>query len=302
MKKNLLLWAVAMFSGATAFAQAVVINGEALGLTSNLTKVAAGTAIGSNDGIELSFAFDDSYKVSNLKANDYTSFIFNGDSIPTSYGVQGNANPADESGQAPNKLLGAPVSGTVLQLNAKQDGYVVVWGKLTSNKSYTVFKNGQAIGYRLVMQTNSVGLIDVEVAGEGADNVVTTAPINTPIALFNGGATAENGLGVIYFPVSAHATYLVNACGGKLTTGGAYFSATDDINVAIAGEGKESIQLLKAADSETSISSITSVAHVASIQMYNVSGQEISGLAKGVNIVKRTLTDGSVQCVKVLNK
>jgi hypothetical protein len=308
MKKNLLLAAAALFAGTSAFAQAIVIDGAALNLSSDLSDVAAGTVIGSNDGIELAFAFDDQYKIVDLKQDGYTSFIINGEEIPTTYGVQGNANPKDGEGGNPALTLTAPIQGAVLQITAKQDGYVAVWGKLSSNKNYTVFEEGTAVGYRLVMQTanETLGKIDITIEGEGELNQVKQQ-IAWPEVIVTGdenSAIKVNGDGVILFPVYKECVYLVNACGSKISAGGAYFSTTNDINVSIAGDGVETVARLGdvQAGGESGIASINGSAKVSSVKIYNVSGQEVKSLVKGINIVKRTMSDGSVQCVKVLNK
>jgi hypothetical protein len=68
MKKRLLLLASAALFSTAVFAQAVVFDGDALGLTSEYTDVPAGTVLGSNDAIVISTAFDDSYKTFNTSA------------------------------------------------------------------------------------------------------------------------------------------------------------------------------------------------------------------------------------------
>jgi hypothetical protein len=302
MKKHLLLVAAALFAGASAYAQAIVIDGEAMGLTSSVSEVAEGTVIGSNDAISLSVAFTDSYKVVDLKCNDYTQLVIDGNEIGTSNGIQGNTNPTNAEGTSAATLK-APTAGAVLQIDAKKDGYVVVWGKLSSNKNYTVCEEGSAIGYTLSMQTDdaTLGNLKITVAGN-AEGYVEEA-IAWPEVIATGQSETQykaNGVGVIYFHVYAGCKYLVNACGSKISAGGAYYSESADINVVLKGEGKDDVTLLAAG--ESSISSVSAASKVAAVKYYNISGQEIKGLAKGINIVKRTMADGSVECVKVLNK
>jgi hypothetical protein len=305
MKKHLLLVAAALFAGASAYAQAIVFDGEALGLNADaVTEVAEGTVLGSNDAVEVTAAFTDSYKIVGLAANGYTTININGTDISLATGLQGNNNPKDGEGGNPATTLTAPVGGAVFQLNVKKDGYVVGWGKLSSNKNYTVFEDGVSpIGYKLAMQTSSdLGNISIEVKGEGEYNYVTSS-IAWPEVIFTGDETSAvkaNGDGIILFPVYEGLKYYVNACGSKISAGGFFFSETSDINVTLTGDEVEPLALLTAG--ETSISTINASSKVASVKYYNVSGQEIKGLSKGINIVKRTLSDGTVQCVKVLNK
>jgi hypothetical protein len=306
MKKNLLLAAAALFAGSSAFAQAIVFDGEAVGLNADaVTEVAAGTVLGSNDAVEVTAAFTDSYKIVGLTANGYSTINIDGTDISLATGIQGNTNPKDGEGGNPATTLTAPVGGAVLQLNVKKDGYVVVWGKLSSNKNYTIFEDGVSpIGYKLAMQTNStLGNFSIEVQGEGEYNYVTSS-IAWPEVIFTGdeaSAVKAGGDGILVFPVYEGLKYYVNACGSKISAGGVYFSETDKINVSLSGDEAETVALL--VDGATAaISTINGSSKVASVKIYNVSGQEIKSLVKGINIVKRTMTDGSVQCVKVLNK
>ena len=86
MKKHLLLAAATLLAGTTAFAQAVVFDGAALGLNSSeVTEIAAGTSFGSNDGIDVSAAFTDSYKISYL-SDEY--IVFGEESISLTYGIR----------------------------------------------------------------------------------------------------------------------------------------------------------------------------------------------------------------------
>jgi hypothetical protein len=313
MKKHLLLVAAALFAGVAAYAQAIVINGEAMGLTSSATDVAKGTVIGSNEAIELSVAFDDQYKIVDLKCNGYTTIVIDGQEIGTSNGIQGSSNPKGEGGASCAGTTGAdaqapaaPVQGAVLQLVSKKPGYVVVWSKMTATKNYTVFEEGDAIGYRGIMNTTN-GTIDYTVEGEGEFNNVKTA-ISTPLVYTGDTVKTGNGLGILLFPVAGTEaeplTYLVNAVGSKISAGGVYFSESANISVILKGDEVEDLVLLGDAQSgnESGISTINGSAKVSSVKYYNVSGQEIKGLVKGINIVKRTLSDGTVQCVKVLNK
>lgn len=230
----------------------VRINGSAFGLVESIpTSVTAGTVLGECDAFKLSTAFDDSYKVVDLKSNDFTSFVFDGIDFSTTDGIQGNTNPKNVDGANPATTTppSVPVRGAVLQINTKKDGYIYVWGKLSSHKNYTVFGEGSAIGYQLVMQSPTFGKLDVTVQGEGEYNYVM-GPIPWPEVIFTGdeaSAVKENGMGVIKFFAYADCTYLVNACGTKMSIGGAWYDAEGDVNVSIKNDdGTESVLMERA--------------------------------------------------------
>jgi hypothetical protein len=225
MKKSLLLFAsVAAFSSA-ALAQGIVADASAIDIAS----ATAGTVIGSNDAITLSIATPDTYKSGATKVDPYTTFVINNEEFSASYGITGTNNPADADGKAPNKSLSAPVSGAAFKVDANKDGYVVAWAKLTGNKQYTVFEDGAAISYRLVMYPDE--LIDITV-----DDVTTT--IQAPATIAGSSATG-NGMGVIVFPVSEGKSYIVNGNGSKISLGGVYYNADANISVSIKGKDAE---------------------------------------------------------------
>lgn len=301
MKKNLLLVA-ALAAGIGVDAQEYVqIQGSALGLTSEVIEVAEGTSLGECDAFKLSTAFLDSYKLADLKCNDYTSFVFDGTEISTADGIQGNTNPTDVNGANPATTTppSVPVSGAVLQINTKKDGYVYVWGKLSSHKNYTVFGEGSAIGYQLVMQTPTLGKLDVTVQGEGEFNYVMN-PIPWPEVIFTGNEASEvkeNGMGVIKFFAYADCTYLVNACGSKISVGGAWYDAEGDAVVTIKDDAGNLYGLYNSNEGQ-GIGVVT--ADVVAEEFFTVAGQKASAAATGIVLVKKTFADGSVKTVKVI--
>lgn len=305
MKKNLLLVA-ALMAGVCANAQEYVqIQGSALGLTSEVTPLTAGTALGECDAFALSVAFDDSYKLADLKCNNYNKLVIDGTEISTADGIQGNSNPKDVNGANPATTTppSVPVTGAVLQINTKKDGYIYVWGKLSSHKNYTVFGEGSAIGYQLVMQTPTLGKLDITVQGEGEYNFVMN-PIPWPEVIFTGdeaSAVKENGLGVIKFFAYADCTYLVNACGSKISVGGAWYDAEGDAVVEIKGTTEDGAEVpaFGLYGSGAGIDNAV-VADVVAEEVYTISGQKATAAATGVVLVKKTFADGSVKTVKVI--
>lgn len=301
MKKNLLLVA-ALAAGIGVNAQEYVqIQGSALGLTGDVAEVAAGTVLGECDAFKLSIAFDDSYKLADLKCNDYNVFTFDGTDISSADGIQGNSNPKDVNGANPATTTppSVPVQGAVLQINTKKDGYVYVWGKLSSHKNYTVFGEGSAIGYQLVMQTPTLGKLDITVQGEGEYNYVMN-PIPWPEVIFTGdenSAVKENGMGVIKFYAYADCTYLVNACGSKISVGGAWYDAEGDAVVTIKGDAGNVYGLYNSNEGQ-GVGAVTS--DVVAEEFFTVAGQKASASATGIVLVKKTFADGSVKTVKVI--
>ena len=302
MKKVFLLAAVAFATSANA--QVVQFDAEGkLGLTGDVAPVSANTELGSNEAIDAYIAFDDSYKASNIKNNDYNVVKIGGNEVQTKGGMQGNTNPKDIEGNSPAGAAGsettpakgpsAPVSGCVYGLKAKADGIVYVIAKLSSNKNYTVFEDGAAIGYKAAMEANNAAFPDsklfVEVKGEGEFNLVTTA-IDQLEHIATGdpeSAIKVNGLGVIWFPVYNGGTYLFNACGSKASVSGMYF-ATAEQDVVVEGTDSEAPKdafTIYTAGGADGIANVAATAKAENARMFNLAGQEVGKNFKGIVVV-----------------
>jgi hypothetical protein len=297
MKKVFLLAAVAFATSANA--QVVQFDSEALGMTDAVAEFAAETALGSNDAIDAYLAFTDSYKASNIKNNDYNVVKIGGNEVLTKGGMQGNTNPKDVNGNSPagNVAEGTapsvPVSGCVYGITAKADGIVYVVAKLSSNKAYTVFEDGAAIGYKAAMEANNAAFPDsklfVEVKGEGEFNNVTTA-IDWLERIATGDPASEikvNGLGVIWFPVYNGGKYLVNACGSKASVSGMYF-ATAEQDVVVEGTDSEAPKdafTIYTAGGADGIANVAATAKAENARMFNLAGQEVGKNFKGIVVV-----------------
>jgi hypothetical protein len=296
MKKVFLLAAVAFATSANA--QVVQFDSEALGMTETVAEFAEGTALGSNDAIDAYLAFTDSYKASNIKNNDYNVVKIGGNEVLTKGGMQGNTNPKDVNGNSPagNVAEGTapsvPVSGCVYGITAKADGIVYVVAKLSSNKAYTVFEDGAAIGYKAAMEANNAAFPDsklfVEVKGEGEFNLVTTA-IDQLEHIATGNpesAIKVNGLGVIWFPVYNGGKYLFNACGSKASVSGMYF-ATAEQDVVVEGTDSEAPKAaftIYTAGAD-GIANVAATAKAENARMFNLAGQEVGKNFKGIVVV-----------------
>ena len=252
--KKILLSAAAVFAALSMNAQEVcTFNADnALGLDSdNGTALAAGTVIGETASITATVGADDTYKPQSVKAT-VTGGEING-------GLQGGSNPKDADGGTPSSTLLAPVSGAYLEFEAKADGYLYVIHKASSNKAYSVFEEGTAIGYTFAAigdaSTDLGAVYQFTLVGEGELNELknpvewaereylkATAPEKYAARLSTDADGKEtwdaikiNGLGVIAFPVYKDCKYIVNANGSKITSGGFVFSTED--NVAISSDG-----------------------------------------------------------------
>ena len=267
-------------------------------MTDTANEFAAETALGSNDAIDAYLAFTDSYKASNIKNNDYNVVKIGGNEVLTKGGMQGNTNPKDVNGNSPagNVAEGTapsvPVSGCVYGITAKADGIVYVVAKLSSNKAYTVFEDGAAIGYKAAMEANNAAFPDsklfVEVKGEGEYNLVKTA-IDQLEHIATGDPASEikvNGLGVIWFPVYNGGKYLFNACGSKASVSGMYF-ATAEQDVVVEGTDSEAPKdafTIYTAGAD-GIANVAATAKAENARMFNLAGQEVGKNFKGIVVV-----------------
>ena len=247
--KKFLLSAAALVVAMSANAQVFQLDGEAHGLTSDLSALEAGHVWGSIEGaLEISNAFETQHKLVDCKLDDFNKVIIDGNEILTKGGVQGNDNPKDADGSNPAVSFNQATSGAVIQLDAKKDGWVYIVAKLSTNKQYMVFEEGLPIGYKVAIESNnetiSGGVMNLEIKGSGEFNNLTLdqypGGLKWLIREFTGNAEAEsagNGLGVFYFPVAKDCKYLASATGSKITWCGVYFSETEAKNVSVEGEG-----------------------------------------------------------------
>ena len=141
-----------------------------LGLDSeNGTALAAGTELASNEFVTITTGADDTYKPQEVAFKINGGDVFKG-------GLQGGTNPKDADGASPNTSLSAPVSGAFLAIEAKEDGFLYIIHKASSNKAYTVFEEGTAIGYKFAAQgdaaTDLGAVYQFELEGEGELNEI----------------------------------------------------------------------------------------------------------------------------------
>ena len=249
--KKILLSAAAVFAAMSLNAQEIctfnpdnVMNLDA----DNGSALTAGTIIGETESIVATVGADDSYKPQDVAS------IING--AESKGGLQGSTNPKDADGGTPSSTLIQPASGAYLQFEAKADGFLYVIHKASSNKAYTVFEEGSAIGYTFAAFGNKEPLPEVyqfTIEGGGEYNYISETDrtkidfaeqewlkVNNPefyeanwVAQDDGTTkwtnVSANGLGVIKFAVAKDCKYIVNANGSKITAGGFVFSKEDNV-------------------------------------------------------------------------
>lgn len=154
--------------------------------------VAAGETLYTGTAFNVKNAFDQKYQRVGLSANAYKTLQIGGTDVVVDgqWGIQGTDNPKDADGKNVDGTHKAPISGAVFQVEAKEDGYIYIIHKGSSNKVYTVFEvyNGEveAIGYDFAMITCPAGkkndgkkvawLTDVEVSPLISDSLIKYNP------------------------------------------------------------------------------------------------------------------------------
>ena len=261
----------------------------------NGTALAAGTVIGTLEEVGCVIGADDTYKPQEVTA------VINGTTVKG--GLQGGTNPKDADGGTPSTTLLAPVSGAYLEFTANEDGFLYVIHKASSNKAYTVFEEGTAIGYKFAAQgdaaTDLGAVYGFELKGEGelnelknsvewAEQEFLKASDPEKYAAHTStdaeGATTwdpikVNGLGVIAFPVFKECKYIVNANGSKITAAAYAFSKADDAVIAT-----EDGVVIYTGGGQTAIKSAKVVKAAANGAIYNIAGQKVNASYKGLVI------------------
>ena len=268
-----------------------------LGLDSeNGTALTAGTELASNEFVTITTGADDTYKPQEVAFKINGGDVFKG-------GLQGGTNPKDADGASPNTSLSAPVSGAFLAIEAKEDGFLYIIHKASSNKAYTVFEEGTAIGYKFAAQgdaaTDLGAVYQFELEGEGELNEIVL-PIDWAEQEFLEATDADkyaahvtvdaegnpsweaikvNGLGVIAFPVYKDCKYIVNANGSKITAAGFVFSKADDVTIAT----EDGVEIYKGGGA-TAIQGAKVVTVAGNSAIYNLAGQKVNASYKGIVI------------------
>ena len=276
---------------ATGDFSVISINVEnAMGLDKeNGTSVEAGTVLFDEEEGTLKIGDTDTYKPA-----DITALVNN---EPLKGGLQGGTNPKDADGGFCWQTLKEPAAGAFFVFEAKKDGYLYLVHKASSNKAYTVFEEGTAIGYKFAAQgdaTTDLGAVyQFELKGEGEYNEVKEPVLFAEQEFLKGTdkydahVNAEgawdpikvNGLGVIVFPVVKDCIYKFNANGSKMSLAGVVFSAADDLTIATA----DGVEIYKGGGA-TAIQGAKVATVAGNSAIYNLAGQKVNASYKGIVI------------------
>lgn len=309
MKKCLLTLTVLASALGLQAQEYAFVDGTALGLNdASTTTVSAGTVFASSTNITLSAAFDDSYKIvssNGPKINDVSMayYTVNGTQLNTSDGaIQGNTNPKDANGTTPSSSLAPPTGGAVIQATTQTEGYLYVFIKASSNKSYTVFEEGSPLGYTYVQATDGTtalpSVFGYTLTGDAEYDYLdlTSYPLGVlwPEQIYSNVTTSDgvtswtkigqNGLGVLKIKVYPDVTYLINANGSKITFNGYYFDTTGDATIKISNDNGDNLTLLDNGSVNTGIQQISKEESTKNQATYNTLGQRVSKSSQGVVI------------------
>lgn len=338
MKRNL-LFAAALMAGVAVSAQdAVNVDVNVVSGSTEYVAVSPMTTVAvlPTSGIEVKTAFQDNYRCVSVATDDFTTIDFDGLELTAEAecGLQGEANPKSLGG-TPADNYDNPNSGAVFTFiapgnaaDAKIIGYFYAFGKFSTNKAYfvTISELNAAVGYEVHMVVggeaqhwvlNGTGefgaLSDADVQAQfgeilaGTDYKTTGTPLLDQMKGYNKGGwigddgKAYNGLGYMKFPVYGGCTYYFGASGSKMSANAFAFDAEGDAVVTLKDINMVVGDLQLSPDGEgNAISSVESAAEVVAEEYYTVSGIRVAEMVPGLNLVKQTLSDGSVKTVKVI--
>lgn len=333
MKRNL-LFAAALLAGVAVSAQEIgemdfsQISSETPVVVPAGTTVAA-TATGSYT-VATAFDLPAGWKTLGCNTDEFEKMVIDGTEVDVAQGVTGeDGNPASALGNPANNY-DVPISGACYKFTAPGDltsgkpcGYFYAFGKLSPNKQYWVVESsaagtGDAIGYELHMVSvgevyhftltgNENGYLNDDCVKASYPDLAATGwtggtpSLDQMLGFPRGGSGLANGLGYVKFPMYEGMTYYFGAAGSKMSLcgfcvdpeGDAVISLRDadgvvgDLQISPAGEGN-------------AIDSVESAAEVVAEEYYTVSGIRVAEMVPGLNLVKQTLSDGSVKTVKVI--
>lgn len=307
MKKSLLF--AALLAGAmSASAQTEVCfaDVDGAGLLGTATMISGGTVVGQSESVTMKLAYDDEWKSTSIDFQGYKGAVVNGTAVDFVNGFTGSTNPSGQSladgGSTP------PTTGAVVQFDVTKDGYLVVFGKLSSNKEYYVWEgdavSAMPLSYTLAMDWSAAGLSDnpiikytvpadkdgyLNFADPDIAKYVTGVKIYWPEQIILGAESGvkKNGVGAIVFQVFAEAgSYLVHAAGSKISTCGAVFTTEPVTELTLTGESEAGEVLSLALIGEGGSAGINDVvsAEKANAPIYNLAGQRVTKAAKGILI------------------
>ncbi len=271
--------------------------------------VSAGTVLAQTTNVTMKVGADDGYKPISATANGITTVLVGTASMGLDVACQGSSNPKNVDGGLCDATATVPASGAFLSFEVAKDGYLYVFHKASSNKTYLVGEEGTLIGYDFAMHCPDQPwgtILSYTMKGHGEFNQITIADslqIKWPEKIVLGADAADvkkGGVAVIRFAVFKDCKYTVNACGSKITCAGFIFS--DEILETKVSDGTTETTLL--GTNPVGLNQNV-VASVVAQRYYLLSGEEVAAPQAGntgLYIVKNIMSDGSVNINKVLIK
>lgn len=303
--KKILLSAVALVAAMSVNAQEFCSFNEentdfaALGLTTEAAAQKGGTVIGKTTSITAAIGADDNYKTVGCNGVNCGETLIKG-------GLQGAGNPKDADGGTPSSTLIAPVSGAYLEFAATDDGWLYVIHKASSNKAYTVFEEGQAIGYTFAAigdaSTDLGAVYGYTIKGGGEYNYLKDGGVTSvewPEQIYTRAKgtydshldgegkwqnIAKSGMGVLKFQVFKGCKYAVNANGSKITCSGFIFDKDGKATLTTKVDEND-VTFLENGEVPASAAGISNIkAEKVNGVVYNIAGQKITASYKGIAI------------------
>lgn len=323
MKKIFTLVAAALMVAGLNAQELGAVDAAAAGIVEGGSDLTAGTVLAQSANVTMTVGAADKWKANSAEANGMKNAIVGDVTLALGGGAQGSENPKPASGGACDKEAAAPASGAFVTFEVAKDGYLYVFHKASSNKTYLVSEEGSLIGYQFAahMPGNEWGDI-LAYTLEGNETIDGILYVTDPAlliwpeiialgeakwteitdALVAAGASkaqiGASGAGVIKFPVFKGCKYTANACGSKIMIAGFIFSETDIETVKLSGDEGEVVLM-----GTTALENVA--ASVVSSRYYLLSGEEVAAPQAGntgLYIVKNIMSDGSVNVSKVVLK
>ncbi|MBO7324214.1 MAG: hypothetical protein J6U57_02145 [Bacteroidales bacterium] len=324
MKKIFTLVAAALMVAGLNAQELGTIDAAAAGIVEGGSVLAADVVLAQSASVTMAVGAEDTWKTNSGEANGMKNAIVGEASLALAAGVQGSNNPKDASGGNCDQNATVPASGAFVTFKVAKDGYLYVFHKASSNKTYLVGEEGSLIGYQFAAHMPGKEWGDIlAYTLEGNETIDGIQYVTDPAlliwperialgeakwteiteALVAAGGKAQigaSGAGVIKFPVFADCKYTANACGSKIMIAGFIFSETDIETVKLSGDEGEVVLMGSGTNALENVA-----ASVVSSRYYLLSGEEVAAPQAGntgLYIVKNIMSDGSVNVSKVVLK
>ena len=208
--------------------------------------ISGGTLLMQTESVTMRVAFDGIFKSSGPTVSPYKDAVINGECYTAKYGLVGDSNPNDLSLDTP------PTTGSAFEFETNTDGYIAVFSKLSTTKSYYVSNGNSQIAYSLGFIDSDGNSLYYSLPSDIYGNLDFSSPscseyINNnkykSLAEISPSLTG-NGSGIIVFPVSKGNTYIVSAANSKITCGGYIFLKRKPTNIGFRSDAGEYVDFI----------------------------------------------------------